>query len=92
MLQETLNPGQLAISMIDADQLILWSSLECDIDEPHGCAQPDDILLILEFREMTLDFGKATSDEWSQGAYRVLASSGQSGWIGAGWIRSISDI
>jgi len=90
MLQETLNPGQLAISMIDVDQLILWSSLECDIDELHGCAQADDILLILEFREMSLDL--AISNEWARGAYRVLASSGQTGWIGAGWLRSISDI
>jgi len=85
-----LRPGQLAISNIDADQLILWSSLECSLDEPQGSAQPEELLLILEYREMTFDFGKATSEEWSQGAYRVLSSSGQSGWIGAGWLQPLS--
>lgn len=90
MLHHKLRPGQLAVSNIDADQLILWSSLECSIDEPHGYAQPDDVLLILEFREMSIDLRKFTSEEWIKGAYRVLAPSGQSGWIGAGWLQPLS--
>lgn len=95
MLHNKLSPGQLAVSNIDADQadqIILWSSLECNMDEPHGYAQPKDVLLILEFREMHTDLGKATSEEWVRGAYKVLASSGQSGWIGAGWLQPLSII
>lgn len=89
---EKLKPGQLAISNIDSDQIVLWSSLECSLDDPHSYAEVDDVLLILEFREMHIDFGKAASAEWIKGAYRVLASSGQSGWIGAGWLQPLSSV
>jgi len=89
---EMLKPGQLAVSVLDADQMILWPSLECDMDEPYSTARPDEFLLILEFREMSADLRKITTDEWIKGAYRVLSSTGQTGWIGAGWLQSLSSI
>jgi hypothetical protein len=89
LIKKHLNPGQLAVSTFDDDQLVLWSSLECSIDEPHGVAYRDDVLLILEFSELVPKLGNSTSEEWIQGAYHVLASSGQSGWIGEGFAAAI---
>lgn len=86
--------GTLVACRPDLDQLILWSSYDVDdVDDVAGYVDIDEVLVILEARKnedpdrkKSLLKEELFSEEWKNGAYLLLSSSGIKGWIGEGWI------
>ena len=85
-----LKPGAMCVGRTDGDKIILWSSCNCAFDDVNGYAEIGDILVVLESKESFKQEELTLTPEWEKGAYYVLAPSGISGWVGAGWIFPIN--
>ena len=85
-----LKPGSIAMCRPDIDELTIWRSYRCDVDDDIDTVSQNDIIIILKFRSTPKkelhDTVNTLTDEWRPGAYKVLTPRGRSGWIGAGWI------
>lgn len=89
-----LAPGTLVTCRPDLDQLILWQSYDVDdVDDVAGYVDIHEVLVILEARKNEDPSRKKStlkeelfSEEWKNGAYLLLSSSGIRGWIGEGWV------
>lgn len=99
MSQSNLLPiGTLVTCRPDLDQLILWGSYDVDdADDVAGYVDINEVLVILEARKNEDPDRKKSilkeelfSEEWKNGAYLLLSSSGIKGWIGEGWIVKVS--
>lgn len=85
--QKLSQPGNLVACRPDmqGDELILWSSHDCEVEEVNGYVHNDNVLLILEVRPPAKT-NEPLMLEWEKGAYKVLSPTGVCGWIGAGWV------
>lgn len=86
-----LRPGSLVICKSDlVGDLVLWGSPRSDsIDDDIAMSSPKDVLLIIKARKAKSTksaLAGRLSNEWSEGSYMVLTSSGVKGWVGAGWV------
>lgn len=92
-VKKLLPPGTMAVCSVDIDQLILWSSYNCDLDNINATVGVNEVLMVINSRtipeEERTKYDEVYTDEWKNGAYLILASSGVSGWVGAGWISSM---
>lgn len=95
MCQKKLLPvGTLVACRPDIDQLILWESYDVDdTDDVAGYVDINEVLVILGFkqnddpdRKKPIIKEELFSEEWKDGAYFLISSSGIKGWIGEGWI------
>lgn len=99
MSQSKLLPiGTLVACRPDIEQLILWESYDVDdADDVAGYIDISEVLIILEARKSEDPNRKKSiikeelfSEEWKNGAYLLLSSSGIRGWIGEGWVIPIA--
>lgn len=66
--------------------LVLWSTdRNSNFDDEIGRVLEDEIMIILK-SEKTNSENKSWTDEWKNGSYMVLSSSGLIGWVGEGWV------
>lgn len=98
MPQKKLLPiGTLVACRTDIEHLILWESYDVDdTDDVAGYVDIHEVLIILEARKNKDPDRKKSiikeelfSEEWKNGAYLLLSSSGKKGWIGEGWVTAI---
>jgi len=83
-------PGSLVKIKPGEEFLVLWPTHKTDSYEKEaGRVFINDIMIVLKARE-TKKINERLSDEWKKGSYLVLTSSGISGWVGEGWVVSIS--
>jgi len=85
-----LPPGSLVVCRPDSDQLILWESYGCDVDDIKGMANVNDILIVLEAKENSSFKDERLTEEWLLGAYKIMTPEGIQGWTGAGWVVPIT--
>lgn len=89
--KKLLSPGTMVVcnASLDIDQLVLWASYEGDVENIeyaiHGTIDMKDVLIVIKSR-INLDKNVIYSDEWKNGAYFVMSSSGMKGWVGEGWV------
>lgn len=89
--KKLLSPGTMVVcnASLDIDQLVLWASYEGDVENiehaVHGTIDMKDVLIVIKSR-INLDKNVIYSDEWKNGAYFVMSSSGMKGWVGEGWV------
>ena len=88
--KKLLSPGTMVVcnASLDIDQLVLWGSYEgaASIElAVHGIIDMKDVLIVIKSR-INLDKNVIYSDEWKNGAYFVMSSSGMKGWVGEGWV------
>lgn len=87
-----LKPGSIVTCRSDIDELTIWKSYHCDINDDVDLVTRNDIVVVLGFRSTPKkelqDNANVLTDEWRPGAYKVLTPRGRVGWIGAGWIVS----
>jgi len=88
--KKLLSPGTMVVcnASLDIDQLVLWGSYEgaASIEHAvHGIIDMKDVLIVIKSR-INLDKNVIYSDEWKNGAYFVMSSSGMKGWVGEGWV------
>jgi hypothetical protein len=97
--QKKLLPiGTLVACRTDIEHLILWESYDVDdTDDVAGYVDIHEVLIVLEARKNEEPDGKKStikeelfSEEWKNGAYLLLSSSGIKGWIGMGWVTAIA--
>lgn len=85
-----LRPGTLVQCKLDEEFLILWPSYKkISYENEAGRISNKDIMLIIDAKK-SKKTEKNLSDEWLLGRYLVLASTGVSGWVGAGWVTEIN--
>lgn len=90
MKKKLFLPGSLVRIKPGEEFLVLWPTYKTDSYEKEtGRVFINDIMIVLKTRE-TKKINERLSDEWKKGSYRVLTSSGISGWVGEGWVVSIS--
>lgn len=81
-----LKPGQVVVGRSDIDHLVLWESIE-DSSESVECSDSNDLFVIIEVVEKLPSIeSENMTDEWKNGAYRVMSSKGNCGWVGEGWV------
>lgn len=99
MHQKKLLPvGTLVACRPDIDQLILWESYDVDdADDVAGYVDINEVLVILKARKNEDPHRKKSllkeelfTEEWKNGAYFLMSSSGVRGWIGEGWVVPIT--
>lgn len=86
--------GTLVVCRTDIEHLILWESYDVDdADDVAGYVDLHEVLIVLEARKNEDPDRKKSiikeelfSEEWKDGAYLLLSSSGVKGWIGEGWV------
>jgi hypothetical protein len=89
--KKLLSPGTMVVcnTNLDIEQLVLWGSYEGDVENiehaVHGTIDMKDVLIVIKSR-INLDKNVIYSDEWKNGAYFVMSSSGMKGWVGEGWV------
>jgi hypothetical protein len=97
--QKKLLPiGTLVVCRTDIEHLILWESYDVDdTDDVAGYVDIHEVLIILEARKneepdrkkKSIVKEELFSEEWKNGAYLLLSSSGIKGWIGMGWVTAV---
>lgn len=91
-MESLLSPGDMVMCR-STDSLVVWSTYKSSFDDDAGFVSADEIMLILKVRKTTkkeqnnVDY--FFTDEWKQGAYKIVSSSGVVGWVGAGWVAPI---
>lgn len=85
-IDKLASPGDMVRCRSEHERLFLWESLGCDSDAINGQTEPNEILLILDVRQMQDEDAENFADEWTVGAYLVYSPRGISGWVGAGWV------
>lgn len=66
--------------------LVLWPAARTiSFEKEAGRVSSSDIMTILKVKK-TRKTHKKVSDEWRKGSYLVLSSTGNSGWVGEGWV------
>lgn len=92
--KKLLPPGTMLVGRIDLDQLILWSSYNCDLDDVNATVNVNEVLMVIDSRvtpeEDRSKYDEVYTDEWKNGAYFVMSSSGAKGWIGEGWVMPVT--
>jgi len=92
-MYEMLKPGQMAACRIDVERLVLWNSYECEQDEISDYIEANELFVIVDavtsIQTEKLD-GLLASEEWENGAYKVMSPRGIFGWVGAGWVIPIT--
>jgi hypothetical protein len=83
-----LQPGALVTGKTEEKTLYLWRF--CDHDDESAIPVNSDDLMIVIDAKTNEDESLLLSAEWKRGAYLVVASQGQKGWLGEGWVRSIT--
>lgn len=72
------------------EHLILWTSHNAeDVDDISAYVDVSEVLIILNFEtnsNVKLKKRVIYSDEWKNGAYLLMSTSGAKGWIGEGWV------
>jgi hypothetical protein len=93
-VKQLLPPGTMVVCRVDLDKLILWSSYDCDLDDVNGYVDVNEVLIIIDSRitpeEERSKYDEVYTDEWKNGAYLVMSSSGVKGWIGEGWVTPVT--
>jgi len=93
-VKKLLPPGTMLVCRIDLDQMILWSSYNCDLDDINATVDVNEVLMVIDSRvtpeEDRPKYDEVYTDEWKNGAYFVMSSSGVKGWIGEGWVMPVT--
>lgn len=86
---QLFEPGTLVRCRSSVDNLTLWGSYRCDIEDDVDYVVPGDILVVIKNQKASSKNDDAINDEWRMGAYQVLTPRGVTGWVGAGWIEKL---
>jgi hypothetical protein len=80
--------GDLVKCRPDVEILLLWPRHYSFFNEETVEVGSEQILLVLDFAAHRDNFLQSDNltDEWKGGAYFVLSSSGEVGWVGQGWV------
>jgi hypothetical protein len=85
-----LSRGEIVVCRSDVavTSLVVWSSERASFDDDVGTVSINEIMIIVDVKKPSKRALKdlTLTDEWKLGSYKILSSSGVSGWIGAGWV------
>jgi hypothetical protein len=87
--EDLLKPGHIVVSKDKDEKLVLWSAYKCESDEFYEIVDSNEIMIVLEAKKSTSS-EEFLNSEWENGAYFVMTSSGVKGWVGSGWVTSVS--